>query len=301
MKMFMSCTDDYGRQIQSTLKNRYDVLKRNIYAVLYGDPKVDIRPFPNNRGIPYFLNKEREVASQMLEIQDDELKDDPSKRLGRLEDVKAVVTLACQVASYYLDVKAGNPRLNVTDDYIRSFHELPHDERVRRLERKGATVYTIGFFIHFMFSTLRVYNDKDTAVHMTNTSSFNTTLAIKEIVLWLICAGQDCNKNNYKIAPDAQQNTWIYAPGCTVQPLISVPGVGISQLDPRNQEALIFVSDILNADDIEEFPVHSRDICRGPYGNRPARFFSGPVYMNGWPSAALSSSGGPSQKKAKHL
>ena len=71
----MSCTDDYGRQIQSTLKNRYDVLKRNIYAVLYGDPKVDIRPFPNNRGIPYFLNKEREVASQMLEIQDDELKE----------------------------------------------------------------------------------------------------------------------------------------------------------------------------------------------------------------------------------
>ena len=48
MKMFMSCTDDYGRQVHLTLKNRYDVLKRNMNAVFYGDPKIDIRPFPNS-------------------------------------------------------------------------------------------------------------------------------------------------------------------------------------------------------------------------------------------------------------
>ena len=293
MKMLMSFIDDYGRQVHLALKNRFDVLKRNIHAVMYGDPKIDIRPFPNSRGLPYFLNKERELASRLLEIQDD-LKDEPSKRLGRLEDVKTVVTFACQVASYFLDVKAGNPRLNVNDDYIRIFYEISHDERVRRLERRGVTVYTIGFFIHFMFSTLRLYNDKDASVHMTNTGTFNTTMAIKEIILWLICAGQDCNKNNYKI--EAETKNWTYSPTCAVFPLISVPGIGTSQLDPRNQEALIFVSELLNADDAEEFPAHSRDLCRGQYGNRPARFFSGPVYMSGWPSAESTSEGSARKK-----
>jgi len=282
----MSCTDDSGRQVHLALKNRFDVLKRNLYAVLYGDSKIDIRPFPNSRGVPFFLNKERELASQLLEIQD-ELKDEPAKRLGRLEDVKTVVTLACQVASYYLDVKAGNPRLHVDDEYIHTFYELSHDERVRRLERRGATVYTIGFFIHFMFSTLRLYSEKDASVHMNNTGSFNTTLAIKEIILWLTCAGQDCNKNNYKLV--AENKNWTHVPSSAVFPLVSVPGIGTSQLDPRNQEALIFVSDLLNDDETEEFPVHSRDLCRGQYGNRPGRFFSGPVYMSGWPSAEASS------------
>ena len=78
MKLFMSFTDDYGRQIHLALKNRFDVLKRNIHAVMYGDPKIDLRPFPNSRGLPYFLNKERELASRLLEIQD-ELRDEPSK------------------------------------------------------------------------------------------------------------------------------------------------------------------------------------------------------------------------------
>lgn len=285
----MSCTDDYGRQIHYALKNRFDVMKRHIHAVVHGDPKIDIRPLPNMRGAAFFSNKERDLAQQLLEVQD-ELKDAHEKRLGRLEDVKSVVILACQVASYYLDVKAANPRINVTEDYIRTFYEVPHDERVRRLERKGATVYTIAFFVHFMFSTLHVYDTKDNVVHMTNTSTFNTTLAIKEIVLWLLCAGQDCNKNNYKSASETHPKEWIHDPGSTVFPLVSVPGVGLSQLDQRNQDALVFVVDVLNSEDSEEFPVHSRDLCRGgKYGNRPARFFSGPVFMSGWPSSSSSS------------
>ena len=139
-----------------------------------------------------------------------------------------------------------------------------------------------------------MFDDEDAAAHMANTRSLNTTLAIKEIILWLTCTGQDFNKNNYKI--EAETKNWTHAPTSAVFPLVSVPGIGTLQLDTRNQEALIFVSELLNADDAEEFPAHSRDLCRGQYGNRPARFFSGPVYMSGWPSAESTSEGSARKK-----
>ena len=74
MGMFISCTEDYGRQIHFALKNGFDVLKRNIHAV--GDPEIDIRPFPNNSGSHFFL--QGAIASRLLEIQD-ELRVEPSK------------------------------------------------------------------------------------------------------------------------------------------------------------------------------------------------------------------------------
>ena len=56
MGMFIYCTDDYGRQIHSALKNRFDVLKRNIHAV--GDPEIDIGHFQIIVDHSFF-NKER--------------------------------------------------------------------------------------------------------------------------------------------------------------------------------------------------------------------------------------------------
>ena len=95
-----------------------------------------------------------------------------------------------------------------------------------------------------------MFDDEDAALHMANTSSLNTTLAIKEIILWLTCTGQDFNKNNYKIVSDLQPKTWIHAHDSTHGTSIGFsPGIKISQLDLRNQEALTFVAELLYDED----------------------------------------------------
>ena len=218
-----------------------------------------------------------------MEVQDD-LKDSQSKRLGRLEDVKYVVTKACELACYVLDNRAANPRIAVDAEYVKKFYESTHEQRVRRLELRGATVYTIAFMIHVMFCTSHSYDAKDDTIFMSNTITFNTAVAIKEIVLWLLCAGQDNNKNNYKLKSETESGVWLHVPGEFGNPLIAVPGIGTSQLDSRNQDALVYVRELLNSEDTEEYPLHTAGLLsKGAHGCRPPRFFSGPVYMSGWP------------------
>ena len=101
-----------------------------------------------------------------------------------------VVTKACELACYVLDNRAANPRIAVDAEYVKKFYESTHEQRVRRLKLRGATVYTIAFMIHVMFCTSHSYDAKDDTIFMSNTITFNTTVAIKETVLWLLCAGR---------------------------------------------------------------------------------------------------------------
>ena len=57
--------------------------------------------------------------------------------------------------------------------------------------------------------------------------------------------------------------------------------------------------ELLSTEDSEEFPKHIPHLfAKGGYGSRPDRFFSGPVYMSGWP-ATEAASDAPSVKKFK--
>ena len=81
---------------------------------------------------------------------------------------------------------------------------------------------------------------------------------------------------------------WLHVPGDHGKPLIVVPGIGTSQLDSRNQDALVYVRELLNSEDTEEYPLHTAGLLsKGAHGCRPPRFFSGPVYMSGWPSCEV--------------
>ena len=289
MNLFSTFSDDAGRQVHQQIKNRFDVMKRMIHAVMLGSSTIDVRPIPDQNGDPVYLSRESYIAHRLLETRDD-LQDASGNLLARKQDVRYVVEIACELACYYLDVRPANPRITVDDDYLKRFYDISHEERVRKLERKGATVYTIAFFIHVINSVLHVYNAEDTTVYMANTLNFNTTLAIKEIVLWLLCAGQDCNKNNYILSGEGESKIWKHVPGEFGYATVSVPGINLSQLDARNQEALGFVRELLSTEDSEEFPKHIPHLfAKGGYGSRPDRFFSGPVYMSGWPATEAAS------------
>ena len=68
--------------------------------------------------------------------------------------------------------------------------------------------------------------------------------------------------------------------------VVPVPGIGLSQLDPRNQEALAFVYTILKGVSSDERPSRCPDLtAKGLFKDikSPTDFFCAPVFMDGWP------------------
>jgi len=96
-----------------------------------------------------------------------------------------------------------------------------------------------------------------------------TWLTIKEIFLWLTCTGQDFNENNYKIVSDSQPKTWIHAHDSTHGTSIGFsPGIKFHNWIYEIKKPLLLLLSY-STTKTEEFPVHSRDLCRGL--ERPAR------------------------------
>jgi hypothetical protein len=136
---------------------------------------------------------------------------------------------------------------------------------VKALNAQNPSVCTIAFYLHVLPSHFRVFSDPkkgDPRVHVNTDIHFVDSRAFSETVLWLLLAGQDCDDANYTFtAPnDANPEGYcVYNGTSRCEFIVQVPGVGISQTDPRNQEALIFFHQIL--EDLQDgaFSVHKRE------------------------------------------
>jgi hypothetical protein len=124
-----------------------------------------------------------------------------------------------------------------------------------------------------------------------STRDFDGGRALEETVLWLLLAGQDFNDGNYTYTTANSENgksAVVYNGDSSAECIIQVPGIGISQTDPRNQEALMFCHSILHDLPDGALPVHSRESIfkGGKYSPllKPSNFLKRPLKWGGWPS-----------------
>jgi hypothetical protein len=207
--------------------------------------------------------------------------------------MKMVESLVKFVAYYrkLLDAKPG--RLKRDDQFLMDFHSQSHEQHCEFLERKGTSVFTMAFALQIILNGVGLFNLKgDTGVLVHDTSIFKGGLAIQEHVLLLTIAGQDVDRSHYKkqgLGPWSHEAQFAQ---CVVQ----VPGIDISQLDPKNQDALRFVNPILMNVRHDERPKRCKALtAKGAFKSKkfPSDFLFAPVFMDGWPTPLrLSPKGG---------
>jgi hypothetical protein len=107
-------------------------------------------------------------------------------------------------------------------------------------------------------------------------------LAFMEIVLSLVMAGQCNDASRYN--KNAEHQSWSFD-SRNVECYIRVPGIGLSQLDPRNVSALAFCHPILKSLGEDDMPRHNPAVtAQGKHGRKAEYFFDKPVFLDGFPS-----------------
>ena len=125
---------------------------------------------------------------------------------------------------------------------------------------------------------------------MESNRDFDGGRALQELVLWLLIAGQDCNGGNYTFTAANSENpngSMVFNGTSSAECIIQVPGIGISQTDPRNQEALMYCYPILQDLPDDALPVHER-VSLFSGGNydpllKPSTYLKRPLKWGGWP------------------
>ena len=147
-------------------------------------------------------------------------------------------------------------RLKCDSTYWEIFHSRPHDDNCEYLESRGTSVYTIAFALHLMLGGVGLYDAKNSAeVIIHDTAQFKGSRAIQELVLHLVVAGQDNDRLHYK----NEGHGWVHAlQGGLAQRAVRVPGIDLSQLSRRNQDALRYVYLILKHVKVDEMPVRCK-------------------------------------------
>ena len=166
--------------------------------------------------------------------------------------------------------------------FLAKFHACTHKEHCAYLHEKECTVFQLATALHVILTGLGVYSAKpDAECTFFNTPTFKGETAVKELTLLLVTAGQDVDRTHFvKIGDDYIHNA------AFARCVLPVPGVGLSQLDSRNQEALAFVHSILKGVSSDERPSKCIELtANGLFQSKkfPTDFFCAPVYMGGWP------------------
>ena len=211
----------------------------------------------------------------------------------RILDIRFVVEQVTRFVWFFFLVKDIPVKKFIQDkDFNASFYGTTHKQIVKKLNAENVSVFTIAFFLHVMLSHCRVYsnpNKGEPKVHAVTNKDFNGNRALQETVLWLTVAGQDCNPANYTFVNSNAEfpgGFWAYNES-GAECITQVPGIGISQTDKRNQEALKYSYLILRDLRDEEMPVHARDMLlgSGKYkpNLKPSTFIRKPLKWGAWP------------------
>ena len=123
-------------------------------------------------------------------------------------------------------------------------------------------------------------------VKMCTSLNFDGKKALKECALWLLTLGQDCQESHYKAIGSGTDKHYVYCGGNEGTSVILVPGVGMSQLDPRTQEVLCFAHSLLKDQFSNRKLSHAHELTfpGGSYGRKPTYFLVEPLYLSGWPN-----------------
>ena len=182
----------------------------------------------------------------------------------------------------------GDKRIVQSNSWKEKFYaEDKHEEYVSFLEKRGVTVFAMTFMLHCLLTHLHVFSKKSGSVEpevkVFTTQNYDGKKALKELSLWLLSLGQDCDCTNYtnSSAESASRDFVHHGGGC----LIRVPGIGLSQLDPRNQEVLMFAHTYLKEKFSNRKLLHAHELTHpgGSHGRKPTQFLVDPVYLGGWP------------------
>ena len=125
---------------------------------------------------------------------------------------------------------------------------------------------------------------QDANVIIHDTSLFKGSRAVQKLVLLLLVAGQDSDQSHYK----KEGQVWAYAHhGGLAQRVVRVPGVCLSQLHNKNQDALRYVHPILKHVKDDERPVRCKALTsKGAFKEKvyPTDFLFAPAFLDGWPT-----------------
>ena len=187
--------------------------------------------------------------------------------------------------AYYrklLDLKPG--RLKRDGQFLKDFHSQTHEQLCEYLEGKRTSVFTMAFALQMILNGVGLFNEKGEAGGVArDTSIFKGGLAVQEHVLLLTIAGQDIDRSHYK---KDKEGSWSHE-AQFAQRVVQVPGIDISQLDPKNQEALRFAHPILRNVRNDERPKRCKALtAKGAFKSKkfPSDFLFAPVFMDGWPT-----------------
>jgi len=188
-------------------------------------------------------------------------------------------------ATFHRNILDARPnRLKCDSTYWEIFHSRPHDDNCEYLESRGTSAYTIAFSLHLMLGGVGLYvakNDAEVIIH--DTAQFKGSRAIQELVLHLVVAGQDNDRLHYK----NEGHGWVHAlQGGLAQRAVRVPGIDISQLSRRNQDALRYVYPILKHVKVDEMPMRCKALTsKGAFKDKPfpTDFLFAPAFLDGWP------------------
>ena len=236
----------------------------------------------------------REQDTVQSNLQNDSLTGSSATEEDRKTDIRFLVEQVTRAAWFFMIVKDTAPKKFVQDaQFLRNFYGTTHKQIVKILNGANVSVFSIAFFFHVMLSHFRVYSDPkvgDPRVQVESNRDFNAGRALQEIVLWLLIAGQDCNSGNYTFTAANSENangSMVYNGTSSSECIIQVPGIGISQTDPRNQEALMYCYPILQDLPDDALPVHEREqlFSSGMYSPllKPSTFLKSPLKWGGWP------------------
>lgn len=197
---------------------------------------------------------------------------------------------------YFLVLLHDDKKLEQTASWKQTFYqEDNHDEIVRILNERKISVFAVSFMLHCLLTHLNVFSKKgatEPEVKLFTTLSYDGKKALKEWTLWLLTLGQDINGSHYTQSTGTASetgresgNAWVYSGGKDDAGLFQVPGIGNSQLDPRNQEVLCFAHTFLQEKFHNHKLAHAHELTHpgGAFGKKPTYFLVDPLFLGGWP------------------
>ena len=266
-----------GGQRTPDYKNKYgknvfgDIIKINLLVDLYFQTvRIAVSAFY------LYLTKRMQLQTTAV---------DPTEE-NRVKDLRKLVESLVKFFAFYQSVLRARPnRLKCDAQFWAEFHSRSHDEHCDFLESKGTSVFAMAFALHLILTGVGLYvpkQDADVIIH--DTSLFKGSIAIQELVLLLVVAGQDNDQSHYK----KEGLDWAYAHhGGLAQRVVRVPGVCLSQLHNKNQDALRYVHPILKHVKDDERPVRCKALTsNGAFKEKvyPSDFLFAPAFLDGWPT-----------------
>ena len=266
-----------GGQRTPDYKNKYgknvfgDVTKVNLLVDLYFQTvRIAVSAFY------LYLTKTMQLQTTAV---------DPTEE-NRVKDLRKLVESLVKFSAFHRSVLSARPnRLKCDASFWEEFHSRSHDQHCDFLESKGTSVFAMAFALHLILTGVGLYvakQDADVIIH--DTTLFKGSLAIQELVLLLLVAGQDNDQSHYK----KEGLVWAYAhQGGLAQRVVRVPGVCLSQLHNKNQDALRYVHPILKHVKDDERPVRCKALTsKGAFKDKvyPTDFLFAPAFLDGWPT-----------------